>query len=115
MNGSYVIIFLISFATSFTIDPTPTGPEDTTDFHFFLSASDNSNNKNGERKIHNTKHVCPKCNSGSLTFEGTNTGNGKLIQTITCTCGFEWQETWILSNWFWLKSSSSDDHWTSNK
>ena len=48
MNGSYVIIFVISFAISFTIDPTPTGPEDTTDFHFSLSASDNSNNKNGK-------------------------------------------------------------------
>ena len=29
MNGSYVIIFMISFAISFTIDPTPTVPEDT--------------------------------------------------------------------------------------
>jgi hypothetical protein len=75
---------------SLTIDPTPTGPKDTTDFHFSLSASDNSNNKNGkngERKIQDTKHVCPKCNSGSLTFEGTNAGKGKLIQIITCTCG----------------------------
>jgi hypothetical protein len=48
MNGSNVIIFMISFAISFTIDPTPTGPKDTTDFHFSLSASDNSNNKMGK-------------------------------------------------------------------
>ena len=118
MNGSFVIIFVISFAISFTIDPTPTVPEDTTDFHFSLSASDNSNNKNGkndDKKIHDTKHVCPKCNSGSLTFEGTNAGKGKLIHTITCTCGFEWQETWALSNWSWLKSLSPDHHWTSKR
>ena len=78
------------FLLSLTINPTPTVPEDTTDFHFSLSASDNSNNKNGkngERKIHDTNHVCHKCNSGSLTFEGTNAGKGKLIQIITCTCG----------------------------
>ena len=48
MNGLYVIIFVITFAISFTIDPTPTVPEDTTDFHFSLSASDNSNNKYGK-------------------------------------------------------------------
>jgi hypothetical protein len=50
MNRWYVIIFMI-FLLSLAIDPTPTVPEDTTDFHFPLSASDNSNNKNGERKI----------------------------------------------------------------
>jgi hypothetical protein len=71
--------------------------------------------KNGERKIHDTKHVCPKCNSGSLTFEGTNAGKGELIQTITRTCSIKWQETWTLSSWCWLKSSSSHDHWISNK
>jgi hypothetical protein len=49
MNGSYVIIFMISFAISFAIDPTPTLPEDTTDFHFSMSASDNSNNKKWQK------------------------------------------------------------------
>lgn len=108
---------MISFAIWFTIDPTPTLPEDTTDFHS-VSALDNSNNKNGkndEKKIHDAKHVCPECNSRSLTFEGTNAGKGKLIQTTTCACGFEWQEKWALSNWLWLKSSSPDDHWCSNR
>jgi hypothetical protein len=74
---------------SLTIDPTPTVPDDTLT-SIFLSASDNSNNKNGkngERKFHDTSRVCHKCNSGSLTFEGTNAGKGKLIQIITCTCG----------------------------
>jgi hypothetical protein len=49
MNGSSVIIFMISFAISFAIDPTPTRPEDTTDFHFSMSASDNSNNKKWQK------------------------------------------------------------------
>ncbi|MGI8831326.1 MAG: hypothetical protein ACR2IS_01670 [Nitrososphaeraceae archaeon] len=109
---------MISSAIAFTVNPTPTVPGDTSDLYFSLSAADNSNNKNSkndEKRIQNTKHACPRCNSGSLTFEGTSAGNGKLIQTITCICGFEWQETWALSNWFWLKSSSSDDHWTSNR
>jgi hypothetical protein len=116
MNGSYVIIFVISLAIFFTIDPTPTVPEDTTDFHFSLSASDNNKNaKNDVKKIQVTKHVCPKCISGSLTFEGTNAGEGKLIHTINCTCGFKWQEMWALTNWPWLKSSSPYDHWTSKR
>jgi hypothetical protein len=100
MNGSSVIIFMISFAISFAIDPTPTLPEDTTDFHFSMSASDNSNNKKMAKMVR-----------GKFMTQSTFV----LIQTITCTCGFEWQETWILSNWLWLKSSSSDDHWSSNR
>lgn len=110
---------MIALAISFTTDPTPTLPEDTTDLHISLSAADNNNNKNGkndQNKIQDIKHFCPKCNSGSLTFEGTGTQKGKLIQTVTCeTCGFEWQEAWTLPNWFWLKSSSPDEHWTSKR
>jgi hypothetical protein len=35
---------------------------------------------------------------------------------INCKlCDYEWQETWILPNWFWLKSSSPVNHWTSER
>ena len=30
-------------------------------------------------------------------------------------CSFEWQETWTLPNWLWLKSSQSNNHWTSDR
>lgn len=35
---------------------------------------------------------------------------------INCkACDYEWQESWILPNWFWLKSSSPNNHWTSER
>ena len=35
---------------------------------------------------------------------------------INCkACDHEWQESWILPNWFWLKSSSPNNHWTSER
>ena len=118
MNGSYVIIFVISFAISFTIDPTPTVPRILPTFIFLCLLQTTAIIKMGKmmtRKFRTQSTFVHKCNSGSLTFEGTNSGSGKLIHTITCTCGFEWQETWALTNWFWLKSSSPDDHWTSKR
>jgi hypothetical protein len=58
--------------------------------------------------------VDPRCNSHRLTLEGRSTSEGKQIQLISCkTCGFEGQETWILPNWFWLRSLLRDNHWTS--
>jgi hypothetical protein len=67
-------------------------------------------------KIQNGEHHCPRCESHSLAFESLNTYEGKQIQLINCkTCEYEWQETWTLPNWFWLKSSSPDNHWTSER
>jgi hypothetical protein len=62
MNRWYVIIFMI-FLLSLAIDPSLTVPEDTTDFHFLCLHQTTAiikMAKNGERKIHDTKHVCPK-------------------------------------------------------
>ena len=74
---------------------------------------DKSSNNN---RIQNDKHICPNCESLNLSFESLNTYSGKQIQLINCrVCGYEWQETWILPNWFWLKSSSPDNHWTSER
>jgi DNA-directed RNA polymerase subunit M/transcription elongation factor TFIIS len=67
-------------------------------------------------KIQNGEHLCPKCESHSSSFQALNTCEGQQIQLISCkTCDFEWQETWTLPNWFWIRSSSPDNHWTSER
>lgn len=119
-----VLILIIIFGIFFTTDPTPTIAEDTTDktndrYLYDSTTTDNSNNKNGkndDKKIHDIKHFCPICNSNMLTFEGLSTSRGEVIQLVDCIiCSFEWQETWTLPNWLWLKSSQSDYHWTSDR
>jgi hypothetical protein len=58
--------------------------------------------------------VDPRCDSHSLTLERHSISEWKQIQFVSCeTCGSEWRETWILPNWFWLKTSFSDNHWIS--
>ena len=118
------IIFVIVLAICFTIDPTPTVVEDMTDktveryLYNTPSTDNNSNNndKNDQKKNIDVNHSCPRCKSHSLTFEGLSTSEGKVVQLINCkSCSFEWQETWTLPNWFWLKSSSPDNHWTSKR
>jgi hypothetical protein len=35
------------------------------------------------------------------------------FQSIKCRdCGSQRKEIWTLPNWFWLRSSSPDNHWT---
>jgi DNA-directed RNA polymerase subunit M/transcription elongation factor TFIIS len=82
-----------------------------------IATSDDKFNKNKTNsKIQYDKHLCPECKSDSLTFESLSIYEGKQIQLINCkTCGFEWQEIWTLPNWFWLKSSSPHNHWTSER
>ena len=105
-------------------DPTPTIAEDTTDktierylYLYNNAITDNtSNDKNDQNKNSDVKHFCARCKSDSLTFEGLSISEGKQIQIINCkACGYEWHETWTLPNWFWLKSRSPDNHWTSDK
>ena len=124
MQISFVFIFVIVLAICFTIDPTPTVVEDMTDkiveryLYNTPSTDNNSNNndKNDQKKNIDVNHSCPRCKSHSLTFEGLSTSEGKVVQLINCkSCSFEWQETWTLPNWFWLKSSSQDNHWTSKR
>ena len=124
MKSSFVLSLVIALAVCFTTDPTPTMAEDTTDkiterYLYNIPSTDNNNNdddKNDQKKKADIKHSCSKCSSHSLTFEGLGISEGKQIQFIGCNdCSFEWQETWILPNWFWLKSSSPDNHWTSER
>jgi DNA-directed RNA polymerase subunit M/transcription elongation factor TFIIS len=118
-----VLILFFVFAICFTSDPTPTIAEDTTDktgeryLNLYNSAlADNNNSDKNNQKNSDLKHFCPKCKSHSLTFEGLNTYKGEQIQLINCSaCEYEWQETWILPNWFWIKSSSPNNHWTSER
>ena len=123
-KSSLALILIIAFGIFFTTDPTPTIAEDTTDktsdrYLYDSTTTDNSNNKNGkndDKKIHDIKHFCPVCNSNVLVFEGLSTSHGEMIQLVDCQiCSFEWQETWTLPNWLWLKSSQSDNHWTSDR
>ena len=75
---------------------------------------DTTRDKSNNNRIQNDN--CPNCKSLNLSFESLNTYSGKQIQLINCrVCDYEWQETWILPNWFWLKSSSPDNHWTSER
>jgi DNA-directed RNA polymerase subunit M/transcription elongation factor TFIIS len=126
MKSSFALSLVIALAICFTTDPTPTVAEDTTDktIERYLynntppSADNNINNndKNDQKKNTDVKHSCPKCNSYSLTFEGLGISEGKQIQIISCNdCSVEWQEIWTLPNWFWLKSSSPNNHWTSER
>lgn len=82
-----------------------------------VATSDDKFNRNKTNsKIQNDKHLCPECKSHSLRFKTLSINEGKQIQLIICkTCGFEWEEIWTLPNWFWLKSSSPDNHWTSER
>ena len=122
---TWLILLLFSvMAICFILDPTPTIAEDTTDktierypslFNSALTDNNNSDKGDQNRNV-DSKHFCPKCKSHSLSFEGLNIDRGRQIQLINCkTCGYEWQETWTLPNWFWLKLSSPDNHWTSER
>ena len=111
------------FAICFTLDPTPTIAEDTTDkigdrnlYLFNTALTDkNDSEKNDQTKNSEVKHFCPKCKSHGLTFEKLSKVEGTQIQLINChNCNYEWQETWTLPNWHWLKSSSPNNHWTSS-
>jgi hypothetical protein len=116
MRTVFVIVFVIILAICFVIDPTPNVVEDMTDKTIERSlyntvSIDNYNNV--QKKNVDANHSCPKCNSHSLSFEGLDSSEGKRIHLINCSdCNFEWQEMWSLPNWFWLKSSSPDNHWT---
>lgn len=117
-----VLILFSVFVICFILDPTPTIAEDITDktgerYLYNTTPTDSNNSdKNDQKKNSDVKHFCPKCRSHDLTFEGLNTYEGKQTQLIDCTaCGYEWQETWTLPNWLWLKTTSPSNHWTSER
>jgi hypothetical protein len=119
MKEIFVLVFVIILAICFVIDPTPTVTEDMTDKTIernLYNTVSIDNYKNDEKKNVDVNHSCPKCNSHSLSFKGLDTFEGKRIQLIDCNdCNFEWREMWSLPNWFWLKSSSPDNYWTSER
>ena len=125
MKAAFVLVFVIIFAICFVIDPTPTVTDDMTDktieryLYGTVSLDNNSDDnkyKSIQKRIVDSNHYCPKCNSHSLFIEGLDTTKGKRIQFIDCNdCNFEWQEMWSLPNWLWLKTLSPDNHWTSER
>jgi DNA-directed RNA polymerase subunit M/transcription elongation factor TFIIS len=123
MRAWLALLLFFVFAICFTSDPTPTIAEDTTDktieryLNLYNPAlADNTSSDKDQKKNSGVKHFCAKCKSDILTFEGVSISEGKQIQLINCkVCGYEWQETWTLPNWFWLKSISPDNHWTSDR
>jgi DNA-directed RNA polymerase subunit M/transcription elongation factor TFIIS len=117
MKAYFVLTLVIILAICFTTNLTPTVAEDTTDRtierylynapHSTDNNNSNNNDKDDQKKKGDINHSCLKCNSHSLSFEGRlDIYEGKRSQLIHCNgCGFEWQDTWTLSNWSWLKSS----------
>jgi hypothetical protein len=124
MKAKFVLVFVIIFAICFVIDPTPTVTDDMTDktiersLYTTVSLDNNNDNnyKSLQKKYVDLNHYCPKCNSHNLAFLGLDTAEGKRIQLIDCNdCNYELQEMWLLPNWLWLKSSSPDNYWTSER
>jgi DNA-directed RNA polymerase subunit M/transcription elongation factor TFIIS len=124
MKAIFVLVFVILLAICFVVDPTPTVTDDMIDKTIernlyntvSLNKSNNDNNNDAQKKNVDANHSCPKCSSHGLSFEGLDLPEGKRIYLINCNdCNFEWQEMWSLPNWFWLKSSSPDKYWTSER
>jgi hypothetical protein len=120
MKATFVLILFIILAIFFVTDPTPTVIEDMTDKttieRYLYNTISIDNYKNDQKKNVDANHSCPKCSSHSLSFEGLDLPEGKRIHLINCNdCNFGWQEMWSLPNWFWLKSSSPENHWASEK
>ena len=78
MRTWLAILLFFVFAICFTLDPTPTIAEDTTDktieryLYLYNNAitGNTSNDKNDQKKNSDAKHFCAKCKSDGLTFEG---------------------------------------------
>jgi hypothetical protein len=119
MNTALPFSIILPVLILFSIDPDTTLVADNTQKLYYrdiVVTDDKLNKDKSVKKIQYDKHLCPNCESRSLSFEGLDTYEGKRIQLINCkVCGYEWQETWTLPNWFWLKSSSPDSHWTSER
>jgi DNA-directed RNA polymerase subunit M/transcription elongation factor TFIIS len=119
MNTALPFSIILPVLILFSIDPDTTLVADNTqklNYSYIVVTDDKLNKDKGDKKIQYDKHLCPNCKSYSLTFEGLKIHEGNQIQLINCrACGYEWQETWTLPNWFWLKSSSPNNHWTSER
>src|SRR5918994_5009068 len=109
MNTALPFSIILPVLILFSIDPETTLLADITqklNYRDIVETDDRLNKDKSNKKIQYDKH-CPNCESRSLSFEGLNNYEGKQIQLINCkSCDYEWEETWTLPNWFWLKSSS---------
>lgn len=119
MDTAFQLLIVLPVLILFSIDPDTSLVADNTYRLNYRDAAVNDDkfkDKSSNNSIHDGKHLCPNCESLYLSFESLNTYEGKQIQLINCrVCDYEWQEAWILPNWFWLKLSSPDNHWTSER
>ena len=79
MRTWLLLILVALLAICFTLDPTPTIAEDTTDkiierqlYNIHFTDNNNNGDKNDQTKNVDARHFCPKCKSHSLSFEGLN-------------------------------------------
>jgi hypothetical protein len=116
MNTAFPFSLVLPVLILFSIDPDTSLVANNAYKQNYRDVAISEDKDKTKYKIQNGEHFCPRCESHSLAFESLNTSEGKQIQLINCkTCEYEWQEAWTLPNWFWLKSSSPDNHWTSGR
>jgi hypothetical protein len=124
MNTVLPFSLVLPVLIVFSIDPDTSLVADNTfkqKFRDIAVFDDKLNKYKGKNKIQNGEHLCPQCKSHFLTVQpiddmDIDKKGGQSIQSIKCRdCGSHWKETWTLPNWFWLKSSSLDNHWTSER
>ena len=114
MNTGLHLSIVLAVLILFSVDPKTSLVADYVHKQNYKISVVPDDKRNTSYKLQNGEHICPKCESHSLSFKALNAYEGKQIQLISCkTCDFEWQETWTLPNWFWIKSSLLDNHWTS--
>jgi DNA-directed RNA polymerase subunit M/transcription elongation factor TFIIS len=119
INTALPFTIILPVLIVFAIDPNTSLVADTyykQNYREIAASEDKFNKGKASNQIQSERHLCPRCESHSLSFEGLNIDKGKQIQLINCkVCDYEWQEIWKLPNWHWLKSSFPEDHWTSGR
>jgi DNA-directed RNA polymerase subunit M/transcription elongation factor TFIIS len=120
LNTALHLSIVLPVLILFSIDPDTSLVADNNvlkqNYRDIVVSDDKSDKHKANHNLQNGEHLCPVCQSNSLSFESLNTHKGNQIQLINCkVCDYEWQETWTLPNWYWLKSSSPDNHWTSER
>jgi hypothetical protein len=124
MNTAIPFSIVLTVLILFSIDPETSLLADKTykqNYRDIVVSDDKLNKDKSKDIVQNGEHLCPQCKSHFLTVQpidntGIETNGGQSVQSIKCRdCGSQWKEIWTLPNWFWLKSSSPDNHWTFEK
>lgn len=93
MNTAISFSIVLLVLVLFSIDSDTTLLADNTqklNYRDTILTDDKLNKDKSNKKIQNDKHLCPNCESHSLSFEGLNTYGGKQIQLIYCkVCDYE--------------------------